>query len=180
MATEETLDDTSAEDTSDQDQQDLTDDTSGTEDQQDTTTVDKSARLPDDHPVVKQLAADKAKLAKANAELAELRAKSSKLTELEAEIEKRPSAEALETLQTRYDRLEGFLNALDGPISRILDSRTYSKRLLETDESIEDIVKDWHKANPSTTSQALGSKGAGPTKSSPTMNEILRAARKGS
>jgi len=176
----------SASDTQDQEQQgqqqQTTDDTSGNGSQQQaapeaTPVITKDTVIPDDHPLVKQLKDDKAKLSKANTELAELRAKSKKVTDLETELGARPTTEALETLQTRYDRLEAFLLAAGGPISKALDSRTFTKDLFESDKDIEDLVKDWKKANPSATSTALGSAAAGDTggkKHDP--NELIRAA----
>lgn len=170
------VEDNSAEEQEDQ-QQETTDDTSGNgNQQQDEQVVSKDAKLPEDHPVVKQLAADKAKLAKANTELAELRAQSKKATTLETELAARPTTEALETLQTRYDRLEAFLQAAGGPLSKALDSRTFTKSLFETDEDIEDIVKAWKKNNPSATAQALGASSAAGGGKSPDINAALRAA----
>lgn len=184
MSTQQDQQDTSTEDISaeaqDQ-QQETTGDTPGNGDQQQVNTdgiVSKDAKLPDDHPVVKQLAADKAKLAKANSELAELRASSGKATKLEEELAARPTTEAMQTLQTRYDRLEAFLVEAGGPIGKALDSRTFTRDLFETDKDISELVKDWHKANPSATSAALGSGSARPAEKGPSMNEILRAAAK--
>lgn len=137
--------------------------------------------LPDDHPVIKQWKADKDKLAKANeklTELAEARAQASKATKLEEELSARPTQEALDTLQSRYDRLEAFLQEAGGPLSRALDSRSFTRDLFETDKDIEDIVKAWHQANPSETSTALGSKAAQPASKKPDMNKLLRAAIK--
>lgn len=168
--------DSSAEDQQQDQQQETTDDTSGNGDQQQAQTVDKSTKLPDDHPVVKQLAADKAKLAQARTEIAELRAKSATVTKLEEELEKRPTTEALETLQTRYDRLEAFLTEVGGPLSKALDSRTFTRDLFETDKDIAQLVKDWHKANPSATSSALGSGAAAPADKKPNPNDLIRAA----
>jgi len=180
MATEAEQQDGSTEDSSGEEQQDqqqqTTDDTSGNGEQQQVTTVDKSAKLPDDHPVVKQLAADKAKLASARSEIAELRAKSADVTKLEEELNKRPTTEALETLQTRYERLEGFLQAVGGPLARALDSRSFTRDLFETDKDIEDLVKAWNRANPTATSSALGSAAADPGKGKMDPNTLLRIA----
>jgi DNA repair exonuclease SbcCD ATPase subunit len=181
MATEAEQQDGSTEDSSGEEQQDqqqqTTDDTSGNgEQQQVTPPVDKSAKLPDDHPVVKQLAADKAKLAAARSEIAELRAKSADVTKLEEELGKRPTTEALETLQTRYDRLEGFLQAVGGPLGKALDSRSFTRDLFETDKDIEDLVKAWNRANPSATSTALGASPADPGKGKMDPNTLLRIA----
>lgn len=185
MATEQ-QDNSSTEDISGQEQrgeeqQAPTGDTSGNGEQQQAQTteppvVTKDAKLPDDHPVVKQLQADKAKLAKANSELQELRAKSAQVTKLEEDLGKRPTTEAMETLQTRYDRLEEFITSLPGPVGKALDSRSFTRDLFESDKSIADILSDWNKANPTATSAALGKQSAEPGKKGPSMNEILRAA----
>lgn len=133
-------------------------------------------KLPDDHPLVKTLATQKDTIARQKTEIAELRAKSATTTQLEEELGKRPTTEALETLQTRYDRLEAFLVAAGGPLGKALDSRTFTRDLFETDKDIESLVKDWHKANPTATSQALGSGAASPASSKPNPNDLLRAA----
>lgn len=190
MATEE-QENGPTEDTSDQEQQDQqqapTDDTSGNGEQQQANqeqqpqVVSKDAKLPDDHPVVVQLKADKAKLAKANTELAEARAQAGKATKLEEDLGKRPTTEAMETLQTRYDRLEAFLVAAGGPLGKALDSRTFTKDLFESDKDIDALVKQWHRDNPSATSQALGNGPAGDAKGGKQdPNELLRAAFNGS
>lgn len=137
--------------------------------------ITKDTKIPDDHPLVKALA-------KANGQLTELneaRANSAKATQLQEELEKRPTQEAIDTLQTRYDRLEAFLVAAGGPIGKALDSRTFTKDLFETDKDIDDLVKDWHKANPSATSQALGSAGAAPAGEKIDANKLIRAAYNG-
>lgn len=173
-------DDTSAE--GQDEQQAPTSDTEGNGEQQQSNqeqVVSKDAKLPDDHPVVKQLAADKAKLAKANSELAELRAKSATVTKLEEDLAARPTTEALATLQTRYDRLEAFLAAAGGPLAKALDSRTFTRDLFESDKDIADLVKDWQKANPTATSAALGSAGGSTGGKKIDPNELLRAAWNG-
>lgn len=142
--------------------------------------IDDSTQLPETHPLVKTLAKQKQDLAAAKTALAEANAKSTKVTQLEEELNKRPTTEALETLQTRYDRLESFLQAAGGPLARALDSRTFTRDLFETDKDIATLVKEWHKANPNATSTALGSGAAAPDdKSKPSMNDLLRSAAKG-
>lgn len=180
----------STEDTSGQEQQGQqqapTDDTSGNGEQQQqanqeqqSQVVSKDAKLPDDHPVVKQLKADKEKLAKANTELAEARAQAGKVTKLEEDLGKRPTTEAMETLQTRYDRLEEFVLAVG--LGKALDSRTFTKDLFESDTDINTLVKQWHRDNPSATSEALGNGPAGETKGGKQdPNALLRAAFNGS
>lgn len=86
------------------------------------------------------------------------------------------AVEELDSLQTRYDRLEAFLTHADGDLGRALDSKTFTAALFESDKDIDEIVSDWHTANPSATSKALG--GAGPTseEKKPSMNDLLRSA----
>lgn len=160
-----------------QEQQNSTDETSGQEQQQ-TGTPEKPVQLPDDHPLVKTLAANKDKIAGLTSELTELRAKSKTITKLEEELTARPTVEVVEALQARYDRLEGFLQAVGGPLSKALDSRTFTRDLFETDKDIETLVKEYSKANPTATSAALGSGAAAPASKSPDMNAILRSAMK--
>lgn len=139
-------------------------------------TVDKSTQLPDDHPLVINHAEVKGKLAKLTTELTEARAQSAKATKLEEELGKRPTTEALETLQTRFDRLEAFLQSAGGTLGKALDSRTFTRDLFETDKDIADIVKDWNKANPSATSTALGASAAAPASKKADPNALIRAA----
>lgn len=133
-------------------------------------------QLPEDHPLVKALTGYKGKIATQAAELQELRAKSARVTQLETDLQARPTQEAIDTLQTRYDRLEAFAQAVG--IGKALDSRSFTRDLFETDKDIAELVKEWNKANPSTTSQALGSGAASPSDSKPDMNKLLRAALK--
>lgn len=169
----------STEETSGQEQtgqeQATTDETSGNGEQQKAGT-EEPIKLPDDHPLVKTLNTLKATTAAQKTELAELRAKSKAVTQLEEDLKKRPTTEALETLQTRYDRLETFLQAAGGPLGKALDSRSFTRDLFETDKDISDLVKEWHRKNPTATSTALGS-GAGDTgKGKIDPNALLRAA----
>jgi len=158
-------------------QQATTGETSGTGEQQQATTpqVDDSTQLPETHPLVKTLAKQKQDLAAAKTALAEANAKSAQASKLEEELGKRPTTEALETLQTRYDRLEAFAQAVG--IGKALDSRTFTRDLFETDKPVADLVKDWNKANPTATSQALAStSGGGEGKAKHDPNELLRIA----
>ena len=82
----------------------------------------------------------------------------------------------LQTTQHRYDRLEQFLLQCGGDVSKILDSRTFTQKLFESDTSVEDLVSEWKKHNPTKTTSALG--GSGSAEAKPTFNEILRAASK--
>jgi hypothetical protein len=148
----------------------------GDQSKQQAATVDKDTKLPDDHPLIVNHAKLKGDLATAKTELAEARAQAAKVTKLEDELAARPSKESVDTLQTRYDRLEGFLQAAGGPLGKALDSRTFTKELFESDKPIADIVKDWNKANPTTTSTALESAAAEPGKGKVDPNVLLRAA----
>lgn len=98
---------------------------------------------------------------------ADLETKLSSLTEVET---------TLQTTQHRYDRLEQFLLQCGGDVSKILDSRTFTQKLFESDASVEDLVSEWKKHNPTKTSSALV--GSGSAEAKPTFNEILRAASK--
>lgn len=181
MATEEQQN-SSTEDISGQEPQDQqqapTGDTPGNGEQQPVTdekpTVTKDTVLPDDHPVVKQLKDDKAKLASVRQELTEARAQAANVTKLQEELDKRPTTEALETLQTRYDRLEEFVLAVG--LGKALDSRTFTKQLFESDADVAQLVKDWHKSNPTATSTALGGSAGGQGTPKHNANELLRIA----
>lgn len=172
----------STEDISDQEQQGQqqapTGETPGNGEQQQATTpvIDKDTKLPDDHPLVKTLAANKEKISSQASALAEAQAQSAKATKLEEELNARPTQEALDTLQTRYDRLEAFLTAAGGPIGKALDSRTFTRDLFESDTDITALVKDWHKVNPTATSQALSSAAGGESSDKKSPNELLRIA----
>lgn len=140
-------------------------------------TIDDNTKLPETHPLVKTLAKQKQELTEAKRELAEARAQAGTATKLEEQLAERPTVEALQTLQTRFDRLEAFAQAVG--IGKALDSRSFTRDLFESDKDIATLVKDWNRANPSPTAQALGG-GAGqsaPGKNDP--NELLRAAARG-
>lgn len=141
-------------------------------------TIDDSTKLPDTHPLVKAYRStleENRKLSTAKTELAEANARAAKATQLEEELGKRPTTEAMETLQTRYDRLEAFVMAVG--LGKALDSRTFTKELFETDTDVAKLVKDWQRANPTATSQALSST-AGGQQAEPKhdANELLRIA----
>lgn len=179
MATEstETVTNTdSTEETSDQavEQQDTeqstTPETGGNGGSQESSTDQDESKLPDDHPLVKTLAAQKA-------ELKELRTEASRVKDLESKVaDLQTKADSVAEVQGKYDRLEQFLQGLGGPVSKILDSRSFSQRLFESDDKIDDIIKDWHKANPSATSQALGGGSAPEPGKKTSMNDLIRAA----
>lgn len=136
-----------------------------------TSSSQEPVTLPDDHPLVTAYARQKE-------ELKQLREAGSKTTELENKISGlQEKADAAEGIQNRLDRLEEFLTAVGGPMSRALDSRSFTQALFESDKDIKDIVSDWNKDNPSATSQALGSSGTA-SKSKTDFNDLLRAAVK--
>lgn len=130
----------------------------------------QDTRLPDDHPLVKAYASTQDQLKQLKG------THQSKVQELETQLnDLTTKATGAEELQARYDRLEAFLTSIGGPLSKALDSKTFSKALFESDTDIKDLVSQWHKDNPSATSAALNSSAGakGPTKD---MNELLRKA----
>ena len=134
-------------------------------------TVTAETKLPDDHPLVKTLATQKE-------ELKQLRPSATKVAELETKVtELETKAEMADTVQAKYDRLESFLSAIGGPISKALDSKSFTTALFESDTDVAELVTKWHKDNPSATSSALQS-GSGQTASAKDMNALLRQAAK--
>lgn len=139
--------------------------------QEPTTATQQDTRLPDDHPLVKAYASSQA-------ELKQLKGNQPKIAELETKVQELTAkAESTDAVQAKYDRLESFLTKVGGPLSKALDSRSFTAALFESDEDVDDIVTKWHKDNPSATSSALQS-GAGSTQASKGMSELLRAAAK--
>lgn len=176
-------DETSTEDNTNTDEQ-ATDETSGqaadgdnTAEQDDESSDDgqdeqKPAPKPKSDPAKQALQRDLSSERKAH------KASKDKVSELETQVaELTPKAELAEAWEAKYTRLEAFLQALPGSVGKALDSMSFTKRLFESEDKIEDIIKDWNKANPSATSQALGAGAGDPSKKGPSMNEILRAAR---
>lgn len=159
-------------------QQQTTPETGGNgQQQQEPVTITDETRLPDTHPLVKAYRAqleENRKHSATKTELAEANAKATKVTQLEEQLAQRPTQEALDTLQTRYDRLEAFAQAVG--IGKALDSRTFTRDLFETDKDIAQLVKDWNKNNPSATSQALAGKAGGEGTAKVDPNELLRIA----
>lgn len=144
--------------------------------QQQGSTAQQDTRLPDDHPLVTALERQK----QANTELKEQADKATelttKVTELETQItDLTTKAQSAEAVQAKYDRLEQFLTSLGGPISKALDSKSFSTALFESDADIKDLVAQWHRDNPSATSAALQS-GAGDNGTKIDPNVLLRAA----
>lgn len=176
MATEEnnsSTPETGDQESKDQQQQEKPGETPGEKPQP--LVIDDSTKLPDTHPLVKSLGTLRAEIATQKTELQEARANSAKATQLQEELGKRPTQEAIDTLQTRYDRLESFVQAIPG-LGKALDSRTFTKDLFETDKPIKDLVKDYQQANPTATSQALGGKAAQPADGKQDPNALIRAA----
>lgn len=181
MATE-TKQDSSTPETGDQEQQGqeqqaTTPETGDNGEQQpEASKTEEPVKLPEDHPLVKKLATQKTDIAKLKTDLAEARAQAGRTTQLEEDLGKRPTQEALDTLQTRYDRLEAFIAAAPGPLARALDSRTFTRDLFETDKDIKDLVQEFARANPTATSEALGSAPAEPGKGKVDPNTLIRIA----
>lgn len=84
----------------------------------------------------------------------------------------------LTAVQRKYNRLESFLTEIGGPLSKALDSKSFTEKLFGTDSDVKALVADWHKANPSATSTALSSGSAQPANKASGMNDLLRAAAK--
>lgn len=84
----------------------------------------------------------------------------------------------LSEVQGKYDRLESFLTSVGGPLSKALDSKSFSEKLFGTDTDITELVAEWHKSNPSATSTALGSGSASPATKQAQINDLIRAAAK--
>lgn len=128
-------------------------------------------QLPDTHPLVRTLAAQKE-------EIKQLRADRKRVDELETQLaEATTDKDAFTSLQSKYDRLEEFLVKAGGPIGKALDSKSFTKDLFESEKSIEDLVTEWHRSNPSATSTALGSSGSSGS-GKVDINALLRAAGK--
>lgn len=155
-----------------QDQQQVTPEPGGQASQP--VVIDKDTKLPDDHPLVTTLASQKSRIAELTTQLAEANARAGKASQLEEDLGKRPTTEAMTALQTKYERLEAFAQATG--LGKALDSRTFTRRLFETDDKIADIVKDFNKENPSATQQALGGGAAAPAGDKADMNTLLRKA----
>lgn len=167
-----TNDETSGEVDNKATQQGTTSETEGNGTQQ-VVTPSQEQRLPDDHPLVKTLAAqkDEIKLLKEAGTTSDDLA--GKLATAQAEADK------LAPLQARYDRLEAFLTAVGGPLAQALDSKRFTTALFESDTDIKDLVDDWNKSNPTATSAALrGGNGNHKGDSGSNINDILRAAAK--
>lgn len=95
---------------------------------------------------------------------------------LKADVAEATSAkEQNDALQKRYERLESFLSSVGGPISKALDSRSFTTQLFESDTDIKELVDKWNSDNPTATSKALGS-GNGATSSKNSLNDLFRAA----
>lgn len=160
----------------DQQQQTPAGETPGGEAQQ-PVVIDDNTKLPETHPLVKTLATMKENAKKASTELAEANARAAKATKLEEERDARPTQEALDTLQTRYDRLEAFATAVG--LGKALDSRTFTRDLFESDKDVADLVKDWNRDHPTATSTALGGTTTTSAEGKQDPNKLIRAAWNG-
>lgn len=169
-------DETPGQEQQDQQQQTPAGETPGGEAQQ-PVTIDDSTKLPETHPLVKTLATMKQNAKTAATELAEANARAAKATKLQEELDARPTTEAMEQLQTRYDRLEAFAQAVG--LGKALDSRTFTRDLFESDKDIEQMVKDWNKEHPTATSTALGGSTTTSADGKQDPNKLIRAAWNG-
>lgn len=160
-----------------QDQQQATTDETSAKGEQQPVVIDDSTKLPETHPLVKTLATLKENAKKASTELAEANARAAKATKLEEERDARPTQEALDTLQTRYDRLEAFATAVG--LGKALDSRTFTRDLFESDKDVAELVKDWNKEHPTATSTALGGTTTTSAEGKQDPNKLIRAAWNG-
>lgn len=141
------------------------------EEQEQGTEGEKPDEKPKPDPRLKTLRAD------LNKKATELVTTSQERDALKTEVEKlRPVQETLDAVQSRYDRLEAFLTQAGGPLARALDSRTFTQALFESDKDIADIVKEWHRANPTATTTALSSAAGGDRQGKLSPNELLRIA----
>lgn len=102
-----------------------------------------------------------------------LKSEVEKLTERVADYDKVVSDR--DALQSKYDRLEEFLLQAGGNLAKVLDSRSFTKDLFESDTDIQELVEKWHKNNPSAVGSALS--GSSQDNAQPTLNDLLRAAR---
>ncbi|UVK59224.1 scaffolding protein [Microbacterium phage Quartz] len=155
--------------------QDSTDETSGQEQQSDT---QQDASQED--PTKGLKSALQGARADLNKERKDHKATTARVAELEAQVKDlTPKAETTDAIQSRYDRLEAFLQALPGPLGKALDSKSFTKRLFESEDKVSDIIKDWNKANPTATASALGGGTGATSEKKSNMNDLLRAAARG-
>lgn len=116
------------------------------------------------------------------ADLHKERGRRKELTEKVTELTEKVSGadqikEEFTSLESKYNRLEEFLTLAGGPLSKAMDSRSFTNALFNTNDDVSKIVEKWHKENPSQTSSALaGGTGGGNPK--PDMNALLRASLK--
>lgn len=117
--------------------------------------------------LLRDLYSERNKRKELKAKLDELTQKSEEMSTLSAEHE---------SLKAKHARLEAVLLVSGSTMARLLDSRSFSERVFNSDENVEDIIADWYKANPSNTSNALKSAGDVPREQKTSMNDLLRAA----
>lgn len=101
-----------------------------------------------------------------------------KVAELEKENSKNSEvAEKYKLLQTRYARLEEFVLQSGTVLENILDSRSFSEKLFDSDIDVKELVKEWNSKHPSKMTEALRSNSRkGQEKSS--LNTLFRASVK--
>lgn len=136
----------------------------------DTTSQQQEQKLPDTHPLVKAFEAQKA-------ELKDLKIKSAQSADLDTELQSTKDQLAQATAgQARLERLEEFLTALGGPLSRALDSKSFTRDLFESDTDVKELVDKWNQDNPTATSAALRGGSGTRTGGGISINDALRAA----
>lgn len=101
-----------------------------------------------------------------------------KVTQLEKENSKNLEVnEKYKLLQARYTRLEEFVLHSGTVLENILDSRSFSEKLFDSDIDIKELVKEWNSKHPSKMNEALRSNSRkGSEKSS--LNTLFRASVK--
>ena len=164
----------------------------GSQPEENPTTSTNPEQTDNDKPVQKNDTQDKPNQDKSNQDkpdfnkeslLADLHKERSARKSLKSEVEKLTERVAdydkvvsdRDALQSKYDRLEEFLLQAGGNLAKVLDSRSFTKDLFESDTDIQELVEKWHKNNPSAVGSALS--GSSQDSAQPTLNDLLRAAR---
>lgn len=140
--------------------------------------TDNSDNKTDDPPTPRVLDHNKrALLADLYKERSARKSLSSQVKELTQRLEELdPLQTELDQIKSRYARLEEFILNSDSSLARALDSRKVTSRLYETDDSIDDILSDWNKSNPTHTSRVLTGSSSQQSSSKPDISELLRIA----
>ena len=99
------------------------------------------------------------------------------MTTLQAQLDAQGDlSKELEAYKRKLSRMESLMAATGSDIRGILDSRSASQRLWETDDDVRDIIKDWYQANPASVSRALNAGSSGDSGTKVTINDLLHAA----